>query len=106
MTQIYRYFKFTDFIFCKFALKFIFTAFRYTHDDDDDELLTYLPGLARQDQKLTPVQLVSQVPLYDAATISKAGHTTNAKPIIWRRLPAPEQLKEVVATCFFLIVVF
>ena len=36
MMQIYRYFKFTDFIICKFARKFIFTAFRYTHDDDDD----------------------------------------------------------------------
>ena len=34
--QIYRYFKFTDFIICKFARKFIFTAFRYTHDGDDD----------------------------------------------------------------------
>ena len=37
MRQIYRYFKFTDFIICKFARKFIFTAFRYTHDDDDDD---------------------------------------------------------------------
>ena len=37
MMQIYRYFKFTDFIICKFARKFIFTAFRYTHDDDDDD---------------------------------------------------------------------
>ena len=35
--QIYRYFKFTDFIICKFARKFIFTAFRYTHDDDGDD---------------------------------------------------------------------
>ena len=30
MMQIYRCFKFTDFIICKFARKFIFTAFRYT----------------------------------------------------------------------------
>ena len=37
MMQIYRYFKFTDFIICKFARKFVFTAFRYTHDDDDDD---------------------------------------------------------------------
>ena len=38
MMQIYRYFKFTDFIICKFARKFIFTAFRYTpHDVDDDD---------------------------------------------------------------------
>ena len=37
MMQIYRYFKFTDFIICKFARKFIFTAFRYTHDDDVDD---------------------------------------------------------------------
>ena len=37
MMQIYRCFKFTDFIICKFARKFIFTAFRYTHDDDDDD---------------------------------------------------------------------
>ena len=37
MMQIYRYFKFTDFIICKFARKFIFTAFRYTHGDVDDD---------------------------------------------------------------------
>ena len=37
MMQIYRYFKFTDFIICKFARKFIFTAFRYTRDDGDDD---------------------------------------------------------------------
>ena len=37
MMQIYRYFKFTDFIICKFAPKFIFTAFRYTRGDDGDD---------------------------------------------------------------------
>ena len=37
MMQIYRYFKFTDFIICKFARKFVFTAFRYTLDDVDDD---------------------------------------------------------------------
>ena len=36
MMQIYRYFKFTDFIICKFARKFIFTAFRYTPHADAD----------------------------------------------------------------------
>ena len=58
------------------------------------------------------VQLESQVSLYDAATISmqlKAAHTThrgsttNAKNIFWWSIHAsPEQLKEVVATWFFL----
>ena len=37
MMQIYRYFKFTDFIICKFARKFTFIAFRYTRGGDDDD---------------------------------------------------------------------
>ena len=58
------------------------------------------------------MQLESQVSLYDAARISMQltaahtthrGSTTNAKNIFWWSIPeSPEQLKEVVATCFFL----